>query len=110
MGWFCVATAALQCEAEVCYDRVFFVATGLARLCRDTVFWCRDKAGLAGRCGDLARAIGRGYLMACCTVLCNSLNYSALSLFMNTVHGTVKKKMTLGNWAVTNLNKKKNLP
>ena len=53
---FCVVIAALQCGTEVCCDNVFSIVTGLAVWCRDTVFWCCDRARLVGRCRDRARA------------------------------------------------------
>ena len=38
-------------------------------------------------------ATGQCCLVARCIVLCNCLNYTALALFMNTVHGHFKKKV-----------------
>ena len=83
------------------------IATRLAVWCRNTVFWCCDRAELAGCCRNrarakratertkarasaqrrehLARVIGQCCLVARCTVLCNCSNYSVLTLFMGNV-------------------------
>ena len=81
-------------ELKSVVTNFFSITTGLAVLCRNIAFWCCDRAGLAGRCRDrartterAARATGQCCLVAHCTVPCNYLNYSIMSLFMNTVHG-----------------------
>ena len=49
---FCVATVTLSGGLKYVATEFFSVVIGLARWCRDTVFWCRVRAGLARQCCD----------------------------------------------------------